>query len=79
MTETNASARWHFTRASEMVCSECFEPVVSHVEITNPGGLGDVRHEVWTHEDGEPLCPIVGPAGYTSCDPMPASEVPYED
>jgi hypothetical protein len=79
MQTKTAAERWNYVRASAMVCSECHEPAESHTEITIEPVLGEVRHEVWTHEDGEPLCPVMSSSGYISCDPMPASEVPNED
>lgn len=42
-----------------LVCSECLEPArFDHVKGTH------------THNDGEPLCPVVGDEGYEPCQPM---------
>ncbi|MEX5633852.1 antirestriction protein ArdA [Parafrankia sp. FMc2] len=42
-------------------CPECEEPIIEEVQ-----GLD---RATWAHEDGEPLCPVVGPGGYQPAQP----------
>ncbi len=42
-------------------CPECEEPVVERVQGLDPA--------TWTHEDGQPLCPVVGTNGYEAAKP----------
>ncbi len=50
------------------VCPECGEPVVPVAPAvwTSAWGLAPG----WSHLDGQPLCPVVGPAGYQPADPV---------
>ncbi|CAO5178565.1 hypothetical protein FAIPA1_410052 [Frankia sp. AiPs1] len=41
--------------------TECEEPIVERVQGLDPA--------TWTHEDGEPLCPVVGTNGYEAAKP----------
>lgn len=49
------------------VCPECGEPV-RPVPPTVPRPA-DEPVPVWSHLDGEPLCPVVGPHGYRPAHP----------
>lgn len=56
-----------------LVCPECGEaaqqcPPRRWVAVTGP-------RPRWSHRDGTPLCPVVGPAGYRPADPCPALPV----
>ncbi|WP_052711010.1 antirestriction protein ArdA [Pseudofrankia sp. DC12] len=42
-------------------CPECEEPIVERAEGLDPA--------TWTHQAGEPLCPMVGSAGYEPAQP----------
>ncbi len=52
---------------SRPVCSECGEPAVEVEPSTWIPAWGE--RPSWSHEDGEPLCPEVGPNGYQPCQP----------
>lgn len=51
-----------------MVCPECGEAVRQRRPATLVPGL---RAE-WSHLDGEPLCPVMGPDGYEPAQPVEA-------
>ncbi|MGH7918836.1 MAG: hypothetical protein ACREQM_02695 [Candidatus Dormibacteraceae bacterium] len=53
------------------VCPECGEPV-QHVPPA--GWLVPAPLPEWSHLDGEPLCPIVGPHGYEPAQAVSVSE-----
>jgi hypothetical protein len=49
------------------VCSECGEPVTNTPPRCWTGALGP--RPSWSHLDGEPLCPSIGPDGYQPAKP----------
>lgn len=53
--------------AAAWACPECGEPVINIPPRRWPGALGSPP--AWSHLDGEPLCPIVGPNGYQPATP----------
>jgi hypothetical protein len=60
----------------QLVCPECGEPVVRRPP-TNWLPAWGPRPE-YSHADGEPLCPVVGPDGYRPADPVPAEDGPND-
>ncbi|MBL7491178.1 hypothetical protein I6A60_38635 [Frankia sp. AgB1.9] len=53
-----------------MVCPECGEPAVPHrPAVPAVAGRDD---GTWSHRDGQPLCPVIGPHGYQPADPVAA-------
>jgi hypothetical protein len=54
------------------VCPECGEPVQRRPPASWQPAWGP--RPGWSHLDGEPLCPMMGPQGY-----RPAEPVPMED
>ncbi|MBL1104912.1 hypothetical protein JK361_09950 [Streptomyces sp. 5-8] len=52
---------------SRAVCSQCGEPAVEAEPSSWTPAWGDAPR--WSHEDGEPLCPVVGDNGYEPCQP----------
>ena len=54
-------------------CPECGEPA-HRVRPTTlvPYAAYGLPVPDWSHADGEPLCPVIGPAGYQPADPVPA-------
>lgn len=69
----------HRDQEVPMVCSECLEPVTREYEPWSPHSPAMWR---WTgghtHEDGEPLCPVVGDNGYEPCKAIAESDVDLE-
>ncbi len=53
-----------------LVCPECGEPAVARPPWLWPTGLGPCPRA--SHGDGEPLCPVVGGAGYEPATPVRA-------
>jgi hypothetical protein len=49
----------------EARCEECGEPAVE-VEPTSWNPCWGTKPQ-WSHEDGEPLCPVLGADGYGPC------------
>lgn len=54
-----------------LVCPECEEDVTEQVPTTLvPYEAHGTEGPAYSHLDGEPLCPVVGPRGYQPADPM---------
>ncbi len=47
------------------VCSQCGEPA-KEAEPSSWAPAWSTTPQ-WSHQDGEPLCPVVGPDGYEPC------------
>jgi hypothetical protein len=60
----------------QLVCPECGESVVRRPP-TNWLPAWGPRPD-YSHADGEPLCPVVGPDGYRPADPVPAEDGPND-
>jgi hypothetical protein len=58
-TTTTGGTGGNRTGGTGAVCPECGEPVPP----TAPRPA-DEPVPVWSHLDGEPLCPVIGPHGY---------------
>ncbi|MGF7236471.1 MAG: hypothetical protein ACQSGP_16120 [Frankia sp.] len=57
-----------------MTCPECGELAVNRPPTTLfPYTAHGAARPEWSHTDGEPLCPIVGPDGYHPAQPVPAT------
>jgi hypothetical protein len=61
-------------------CSECHEPAVNQPPTAKPwaetwtGGHGQ-DPPAWSHQDGQPLCPVMGEHGYQPAQPEPLPTV----
>jgi hypothetical protein len=53
-----------------VVCPECGEPAypVPPTALV-PWGAHGMPTPGWSHADGEPLCPVLGPGGYQPATP----------
>lgn len=59
--------------AAGWVCPECGEPARPVRPATLvPYAAHGLPVPAWSHTDGEPLCPVIGPAGYQPATPVPA-------
>lgn len=69
---TTRTADGNSTGGTGAVCPECGEPV-RPVPPTAPRPApprpADEPVPVWSHLDGEPLCPVTGPHGYRPAHP----------
>lgn len=51
-------------------CPECGEPVQPKPPtVSFPWVAHGLPIPRWSHLDGEPLCPVIGPDGYQPADP----------
>jgi hypothetical protein len=53
---------------SQVVCPECGEPAVPHPPSSWTSAWGP--RPAYSHPDGEPLCPVVGPGDYRPASPV---------
>jgi hypothetical protein len=62
------------------VCSVCREPAAHRPPVGPWAELADRlgRLPEWSHPSGDPLCPIVGAAGYVPCEPVMADPAAAE-
>lgn len=57
----------------KMICPECGEEAVHRPPgIPFPWEAHGLNQPEWSHADGEPLCPVIGPHGYEPAQPVPA-------
>jgi hypothetical protein len=59
--------------APDHVCPECGEAVVNRSprDDLTPYQAHGLARPAWSHRDGTPLCPVMGPGGYQPADPTP--------
>lgn len=55
---------------NDLICPECGEPVVTQAPSSWLPAWGPAP--AYSHLDGEPLCPVVGPHGYQPANPQEA-------
>jgi len=58
------------------VCPECDEPAVKKAATKKPNKVllpitskRILKRMEWSHLDGQPLCPVMGPHGYEPAEP----------
>lgn len=57
-----------------MICPECKEKVIPRLVMRGGWSSGvDEKRLMHTHEDGEPLCPVMTAKGYQPALPIQAS------
>lgn len=61
-------------------CAECGEPAVRRPPVGPWAEMAERlgRLPEWSHPSGDPLCPIVGAAGYVPCEPVMADPAATE-
>jgi hypothetical protein len=71
---SNGTAGW------KRMCPECGEPAVKVPPASvMPWQAHGLAAPQWSHRDGTPLCPVIGPAGYQPAEPAAENPVPVED
>ena len=66
--------------AWQRMCPECGEPAVKVPPASlMPWQAHGLAAPQWSHRDGTPLCPVIGPAGYQPAEPAAESPGPVED
>lgn len=63
--------------SEQLLCPECGEPAQRKPPRSNvPYAAHGMATPEFSHLDGEPLCPVVGDAGYQPADPVDADGNP---
>src|SRR5258706_7975239 len=66
--------------AWQRMCPECGEPAVKVPPASlMPWQAHGLAAPQWSHRDGTPLCPVIGPAGYQPAEPAAENPGPAED
>ncbi|MGD9525313.1 hypothetical protein [Pseudonocardia sp.] len=69
--EDTTPARGRDPEVVALVCPECGEDAIEQPPAALvPYEAHDLARPVYSHPDGEPLCPVVGPHGYQPADPV---------
>ncbi len=64
----------------QRMCPECGEPAVKVPPASlMPWQAHGLAAPQWSHRDGTPLCPVIGPAGYQPAEPAAKTPGPVED
>jgi hypothetical protein len=68
------------TAGWKRMCPECGEPAVKVPPASlMPWQAHGLAAPQWSHRDGTPLCPVIGPAGYQPAETAAGSPGPVED
>jgi len=60
-----------------MICPVCGEDAVHRPPRRSvPWHAHGMKRPEWSHRDGEPLCPVIGPGGYQPAQPVRAPRPP---